>query len=198
MHFCKLYLVINQNVLSGNDEDEDEDDEDDGFYTDEADLRRKLSRLSGPGGALESKSRMAPELIAPGGIASPPHREDLVREARAGAVDLSTAFSDIDVVKGRKRLSDLKKDAVGDNFDDESEGDSDGGRTSQEWGSFDDEDWREGKMKHLVNTGEEGRGGSGQNVPGLLGGERFDGVVGKEWGGVDTERSGVEEGKSSR
>lgn len=202
-YFCKLCVVIAQNLLPGGEDDDVEDeDEDDGFYTDEADLRRKLSRLSGPGGALESQSRMAPELMAPGGIAatlaSRPDGEDLVREARAGAVDLSTAFSDIDMVKGRKKLSDVGKPGVEDDNDHENEDDNDGEGVSEKWGSFDDEDWREGKMSGEVNTGEGGRGEIGHDVPGLLGGERFDSPVGKEWGGVDTERSGVEEGESHR
>ncbi|CAM9849459.1 unnamed protein product, partial [Ectocarpus sp. 12 AP-2014] len=46
---------------------DDLDDLDDGVYTDEADLRRKLNRLAGPGGAMEAESREAPHLFSPGG-----------------------------------------------------------------------------------------------------------------------------------
>lgn len=46
---------------------DDLDDLDDGSYTDEADLRRKLNRLAGPGGAMEAESREAPHLFSPGG-----------------------------------------------------------------------------------------------------------------------------------
>ena len=44
-----------------------DDDLDDGGYTDDADLRRKLNRLAGPGGAMEAESREAPHLFSPGG-----------------------------------------------------------------------------------------------------------------------------------
>lgn len=54
--------------LDSDDDDLDDlDDLDDGGYTDEADLRRKLNRLAGPGGAMEAESREAPHLFSPGG-----------------------------------------------------------------------------------------------------------------------------------
>lgn len=61
---------LNQGI-GGLDDDDDDDDydyeDDDGSYTDDADLRRKLNRLAGPGGAMEAESREAPHLFAPGG-----------------------------------------------------------------------------------------------------------------------------------
>lgn len=47
--------------------DLDDVDLDDGGYTDDNDLRRKLNRLAGPGGAMEAESRGAPHLFGPGG-----------------------------------------------------------------------------------------------------------------------------------
>lgn len=66
------------------DDDEDDDDVDvdvdvdddldldDGSYADDQELRRKLNRLAGPGGAMEAESREAPHLFGPGGALESP------------------------------------------------------------------------------------------------------------------------------
>lgn len=193
-------LIFSQNLLAGGsqDDEDDEDDEDDGMYTDEADLRRKLSRLAGPGGALESESRKAPHLMAPGGVAETlaghPEGEELIEEARKGVIDLSPVFGDVDVLSGRKRAvlpgGKGQRGTPHDGGESEDDGGS-GDIEDEDWGTFDDDDLGEGESGSLVNVGEGGRGESGQDVPGMLGGERF---VGVEWGGAEARSRGEENG----
>lgn len=183
-------------------DDIETDDDDDGMYTDDADVRRKLSRLSGPGGALESESRIAPHLMTPGSlaasIASRPDGEELVRRAKAGTVNLGEVFSKMRTVEyGRTTTKDM-----GDSGED---GDCDVERdsgTSDGWGSFDDDDWLAGKKDSRGREGMDASLGSsstpigaaqGQDVPGLLGGERFESFVGEEWGGAVMEDEEEEE-----
>lgn len=59
-------------------------DLDDGSYTDDADLRRKLNRLAGPGGAMEAESREAPHLFSPGGPLESPEMARAVGGAGGG------------------------------------------------------------------------------------------------------------------
>ncbi|CAM9288324.1 unnamed protein product, partial [Laminaria digitata] len=108
--------IRGQNLLSGGGPDEaidddDDDNDDDGSYTEDDDLRRKLSRLAGPGGALESESRDSPHLFAPGEAFSTtvatarasPQSADLEREAAEGVVDLSEVFSDVEGYRSDKK-----------------------------------------------------------------------------------------------
>lgn len=65
--------------------DDLDDDQDDGSYTDDDDLRRKLNRLAGPGGAMEAESREAPHLFAPGGPLESPGMARAVGGSAAAA-----------------------------------------------------------------------------------------------------------------
>lgn len=209
---CAVLYFYGQNLLAGGSNSDDDDDlDDDGTYTDEDDLRRKLSRLAGPGGALESESRVAPELLVPGGIASSlPSNEqhqqfymgdgdvdELRREAAKDAVDLNEIYSDTRTAKRRfdgigrggvgggrggdgENLSSEENRNSNDDTDDlkNSVGEENSGSDdTDEWGTFDDEDWRGGGDGVEEDLGVDGLrpagAGRGQDVPGLLGGERF-------------------------
>lgn len=189
-----------QNLLGGGDDDDDDDDDednddDDGSFDDDHELQRKLSRLSGPGGALESDSRQSPHLFAPGGaLASTvaaaresPDSADLERRAAEGVVDLSEIFSDVkgyssdrrprsaaDMLRAsreadetRGKLKNGADDDDNDDMEDSVSGDGD------EWGSFDEDDWG-GKIDGGQEEARTARGAeAGEEVPGLLGGKRF-------------------------
>lgn len=197
--------TVSQNLLGeGNDDDDEEEAEEGGQdgdeiggFSDENELRRKLNRLSGPGGALESESRAAPHLLSPGGIAAgveaardSPDYDSLQKQAAEGAVDLSEVFSDVNGYAARRAGNNNIKGGSGgtsggirdrrgvrEETKEEVEEDEGG---EDEWGSFDDEDWRAGKGGGGVGGGG-GDGGSlrprgaakGEEVPGLLDGERF-------------------------
>lgn len=162
---------------------------------DEDDLRRKLRKLSEPGGALESDSRGIPEIFAPGGFASARGQltgaafgvdDDLLREAREGIVDLGETFEGrAEAVRRKRRLPPASVEDTDDEDEDEKDETSgDGG-----WATFDDDDWRaETEMPGEGAEEEKPKAvGSprGADVPGLLGGERFEGFVGPDRGSDD-------------
>ena len=138
-------------------DDDDDVNDDDGSYTEDDDLRRKLSRLAGPGGALESESRDSPHLFAPGGAFSTtvatakasPQSADLEREAAEGVVDLSEVFSDVEGYRSDKKPRPAS--AVRKIKREEEEEATQGAGMEDEWGTFDDDDW--------LGKGREGEGG---------------------------------------
>lgn len=200
-----------QNILSGGDiernilgEGEKEhnvvgeggsnDDVDDENNEEDYDLRRKLRRLTGPGGAFETDVRGAPHLISPGGVLSPsspsdesgsdliggassyspPGSEELAPDLKQGAVegidDLSEIFSDIGAFSSDRKPQSPSASRQA------KEEDADSQKEDDEWGSFDDDDWRNrvGKSADEDEASLRPRGaGLGEDVPGLLGGERF-------------------------
>lgn len=175
-------VPVEQNLLGGGEPDEIvDDDDDDGSYTEDDDLRRKLSRLAGPGGALESESRDSPHLFAPGEAFSTkvatarasPQSADLEREAAEGVVDLSEVFSDVEGYRSDKKPRPASAVRKMKRQKEEEEAAQGAGR-GDEWGTFDDDDWLE---KGGAGQGEEAlrpRGaGVGEDVPGLLGGKVF-------------------------
>lgn len=128
-----------------------------------------------PGGALESTVAAA---------RAAPDSAELERQAAEGVVDLSEVFSD-----AQSYMADAKPrppSSLRDSREVEEE-------DADEWGSFDDDDWRgkgEGSEEALRPRGA----GVGEEVPGLLGGERFSREEErKSGGGVD----GVSEGAPS-
>ncbi|CAM9251597.1 unnamed protein product [Ectocarpus sp. 4 AP-2014] len=153
------------------------DDLDDGGYTDEADLRRKLNRLAGPGGAMEAESREAPHLFSPGGPLESPEMARALGGPAGGSGDGGGgSLSGGAFGAGVPELSELEKEVaadVGEMSDafsdvrayssdamprppsvlagDEEEEES---GTGDEWGSFDDDDW-------LGKSSKEGTGGGG-------------------------------------
>lgn len=76
--------VQDAGVSDGGLEDDSDGDLDDGSYMDDADLRRKLNRLAGPGGAMEAESREAPHLFSPGGPLESPEMARAVGGAGGG------------------------------------------------------------------------------------------------------------------
>ena len=163
---------------------DDPADEDDGTFGNDADLRRKLRRLTGPGGALESEARGSPQLFAPGGTLATTaaaareatNAAELEQEAAEGVEDLSEVFSRMgglaSVSDGGEGASELRDGAEGRGEED--------GSTDDEWGSFDEEDLRVrvnqgghngGKSAEAPRPRDEGIGAA---VPGLLGGKRFE------------------------
>lgn len=160
-------------------------------------LRRKLRQLSGPGGALESDSRGAPEMFAPSRIGSPKLgdggaasssttaagvSDELLQEAREGLVDLGDVFSDKGLPR-RRGQGERAGEASGvgeaevQTGDEQDERD---GASDNEWGSFDEDDWRGGDPEGRGSDtdgviGEAPPRGSSvdADVPGMLGGARF-------------------------
>lgn len=180
---------MEQNLLSGGgpDEDDDDDDKDDGSYTEDDDLRRKLSRLAGPGGALESESRESPHLFAPGepfsttvaAARGSPQSTDLEREAAESVVDLSEVFSDVEGYRSDKKPQSAS--AVRKRKEEEEKEATQRAEAGDEWGTFDDDDWA-GKARGEEVLRPRGAG-VGEDVPGLLGGGGFGGIeeaVGEE------------------
>lgn len=208
-----LYDHLSQNLLGvGDDDDEEEEGQEGGEvggFSDENELRRKLNRLSGPGGALESESRAAPHLLSPGGIAAgvaaardSPDYESLEKQAAEGAVDLSEVFSDVNGYARRAGEEGSRAASTRDRSDEE---EAEGGE--DEWGSFSDEDWRAAKGGGGVDDRESGGDGGdilrprgaakGVEVPGLLDGERF-GSDSLEEGFPADEAGDVAEGTTGR
>ncbi|CBJ26974.1 conserved unknown protein [Ectocarpus siliculosus] len=160
---------------------DDLDDLDDGGYTDEADLRRKLNRLAGPGGAMEAESREAPHLFSSGGPLESPEMARALGGPAGGSGDSGGgSLSGGAFGSGVPQLSELEKEVaadvgeMSDAFSDvrayssdsmprppsvlateeEEEEEEEESDTGDEWGSFDDDDW-------LGKSSKEGTGGSG-------------------------------------
>ncbi|CAM9130911.1 unnamed protein product [Scytosiphon promiscuus] len=211
-------------------DDMDDDGRDDGSYSDDDDLRRKLNRLAGPGGAMEAESREAPHLFAPGGPLESPGMARAVGGSAAAAGGGGGGFSGGGVFDGSQGaaaadledLAELEKEVAADveelsdvfsdvgayssdsmprppsalEREEEEEQEESAGECldREEWGSFDEDDWRGeptagaggGGKAHRDEEDEEepflirpqGSGVRG-DVPGLLGGARFNSIASK-------------------
>lgn len=168
---------------------------------DDADVRRKLRRLTGVGGALESEAIRSSHLFAPKGalaetadaaLKEVTNAAELERIAAEGVDDLSEVFSRATELAGASKGGAAASEMLRDR------GDTEGRSVDDDWGSFDEEDWRgsgRGEGEHGGKSTEVSRprgAGIREEVPGLLGGARFVRENGEE--GREEEEEGGGDG----